>query len=551
MREAIFKCRFIWIMIILTPALLNAELVAYYEFESDAKDRSGFAVNADGEFIDTARIDTESAIGKGSLKLGGYTDYVNLGNYSKFDIANEITVSAWIKVQFYAEDSESFITKGDSSWSLQRQGNGPKVEFSCNGLFVKSEEKSVCQLCSKTDIDDGKWHQIVGVYDGEIVCIYIDGKLDAEKLATRTITLNDSPVYIGGNAENMGKGFCGWIDSVSIYNNALAEDEIQLLYNKKIPTQIQQIYDVIKKATSLINENKGQEAKEYLAQETQSLNKFNQQYPNKDSFDYRLYSELFFLSAKAEELAGSDKYQVVQAYSNALNYDLRLTDSVDCYMWILKNLTAEELNKHIEQTDIFKNVDQDHVAAIAEYFLNNDNYNDFQLFFETFFNDKYRPAQFGLVVREALSANQKWLERFDGLFKTKPQWLELTKFENCKSEFDAGRYERSVELLEAFLKDYKGSAWGFDKDALLLAGQCYVQLGETKKAYGAFQQLIFEYSDSSQADEASLILGYTYMINNEFDLARNVFNALIKTSIKGQYVSKASQYLERINLLTQ
>ncbi len=551
MRKTILKCGFIWVLLVLTPSLLNAELIAYYEFESDARDRSGFAINADGEFIDTAGISTDSAVGSGSLKLGGYTDYVNLGNDPKFDITDEITVSAWVKVQFYAEYCEAFVTKGHTSWRLQRFGQGPNVEFSCNGLFIKRDEKGIYQLYSKTEIDDGKWHHIVGLYDGEKVCIYVDGKLDAEKSAIGKIALNDCPVYIGENVANMGRGFCGWIDSVSIYNHALTEDEIQLLYNKKISPQRQQIYDVIKKSTSLTNADKGQQAKEYLEQKVHSLNKFAQQNQHEDTFDSKLYSELLVLLAKAEENTGSDKDRVVQAYLNALNYDLRLTDSVDCYMWLLKNLTAEEFNKHIEQTNIFKNIDQDSVALVAEYFLNNDNYNDFLLFFESFFNDKYRPAQFGPAVRDALSANQQWLERFDSIFKIKPQWWELSRFEKCQDEFDAGRYQRAIALLEVFLKDYKGSAWAFDRDAFLLAGQCYVQLGKTEKAYDTFLQLIFEYPDSSQADEASLILGYIYIINNEFDLARDIFNALIKTSIKSQYLSRANQYLERINLLAQ
>ncbi|MCK4887048.1 MAG: hypothetical protein KAS96_06640, partial [Planctomycetes bacterium] len=493
MRKIIFKCGFIWVLLVLTPVLLNAELIAYYEFESDARDRSGFAINADGEFIDTAGISTDAAIGSGALKLGGYTDYVDLGNDSKFDMIDEITVSAWVKVQFFAEYLEAFVTKGDTSWRLQRYSQGPNVEFSCNGLFIGPDEKGVYQLYSKTEIDDGKWHHIVGLYDGEKIRIYIDGKLDAEKPAQGKMDLNDCPVYIGENAENMGRGFCGWIDSVSIYNHALTEDEIQLLYNKKISPQRQQLYDVIKEFTSLINADNGQQAEEYLEQKIGSLNKFAQQNQHEDTFNFKLYSELLVLLAKAEENIGSDKYQVAHAYSNALNYDLRLTDLVDCYMWLLKNLTAEELNKHIEQIGIFENTDQNHVVLIAEYFLNNDNYNDFQLFFETFFNDKYRPAQFGLAVRDALSANQQWLERFDGMFKINPQWLELTKFEKCQNEFDAGRYQLSIILLEAFLKDYKGSAWAFDKNALLLAGQCYVQVGKTKKAYDSFLQLIFEY----------------------------------------------------------
>jgi len=551
MKRTIFKCSFIWVLLVLTPALLNAELVAYYEFESDARDRSDFAINADGKFIDTAGVSTESVVGSGALKLGGHTDYVDLGKYSKFDIADQITVSAWVKVEVFTSKLEAFVTKGDSSWRLQRHEEGAKVEFSCNGLFIEPDERGFYQLYSKTEIDDGKWHHIVGLYNGEKICIYIDGKLDAEKAATGKIALNNSPVYIGENAGNMGRGFCGWIDSVSIYNHALREDEVELLYNKKISPQSQQIYDVIKEFTSVINSDNSQYAEEQLEQKILSLKKFAEQNQDGNAFDFKLYSELFVLLAKAEEHIGSDKYQVVGAYSNALNYDLRLTDLVDCYMWLLKNTATEEFDKHIEQANGFKKMDQDDSALIAEYFLNNDDYNGFQLFFESFFSDKYRCAKFGLAVREALSVNPQWLESFNSMFRVKPQWLELVKFEKCQKEFNAGRYNSLVILLEVFLKDYKGSTWGYDRDALLLLGQSYVQLGKTEKAYDAFQQLIFEYPDSQQADEASLILGYTYMINNEFDLARNIFNVLINSSIRAQYINRASQYLERINLLTQ
>jgi len=551
MKSFFLKCLFILTLIALTPVLLSAELAAYYEFESDAKDRSDFAINADGEFIDTAIISADSAVGKGALKLDGYTDYVDLGKYSKFDITDQITVSAWVKVRFYAEYCEPFVTKGNTSWRLQRYGMGPKVEFSCSGLFIERDEKGLFQLYSKTDIDDGKWHHIVGVYDGKKLCIYIDGKLDAERPATGKIALNNSPVYIGENAENMGRGFCGWIDSVSIYNNALTEEEIRLLYNKKISPETQQIYDAIKELLSLINGENSQYSKEYLEQKISSLGKFDEQNQNKDIFDSKLYSELFFLLAKAEEKICSDKYQLVQSYSNALNHNLRITDSIDCYMWLLKNLSVEEFNKHVKQTPIFENIDQDSVILIAEYFLNNDNYNEFQMFFENFFNDEYRPVKFWLAVRDVLSANQQWLERFNNIFKSKPQWQELTRFENCKNEFDAGRYQSLVVLLDGFLKDYKGSIWGFDRDALLLSGQCYVQLGKTEEAYDALLQLIFEYPDSLQADEASIILGYTYMINNQFDMARNIFKVLINSSIRSQYLDKANRYLERINLLTQ
>jgi len=78
-------------------------------------------------------------------------------------------------------------------------------------------------LEGKTDVNDGKWHYIVGVYDGSKKYLYVDGKLDASASAS-DISVTKDPVEIGAN--NGGRNFNGLIDEVRIWNVARTATDI-------------------------------------------------------------------------------------------------------------------------------------------------------------------------------------------------------------------------------------------------------------------------------------------------------------------------------------
>jgi len=155
---------------------------------------------------------------------------VEIGRESNFDIADQITVSAWIKVNQFDREWQAVIAKGDTAWRIQRNQSNNSLEFACSGLKIPSGAPWG-NLYGERSVNDGKWHHIAGIYDGSKMYLIIDGNMDTSQPASGRINTNDEPVFIGENSENTGRHWDGLIDDVRIYNYALSEDEITELYN--------------------------------------------------------------------------------------------------------------------------------------------------------------------------------------------------------------------------------------------------------------------------------------------------------------------------------
>ncbi|MBA7686918.1 hypothetical protein ES703_95378 [subsurface metagenome] len=68
-----------------------------------------------------------------------------------------------------------------------------------------------------------------------MLVLYVDSILDSSNIARGEININDSAVWIGGNAMKVGEENRKWngcIDDVRIYNRALSAEEIVELYNE-------------------------------------------------------------------------------------------------------------------------------------------------------------------------------------------------------------------------------------------------------------------------------------------------------------------------------
>jgi hypothetical protein len=159
----------------------------------------------------------------GAINFDGDGDYVDAGNSSSFNITNQITVSAFIKTNSTSPAYQGIITKGNSSWRLQKSGSSNYVEFVLSGVTNGS-------ITSKTiNLNDGNWHHVAGFYDGGSIAIYIDGIWNNSRTASGSISTNTSPVYIGGNSGAADRGFNGAIDVVRVYNTPLGGLEIAAL----------------------------------------------------------------------------------------------------------------------------------------------------------------------------------------------------------------------------------------------------------------------------------------------------------------------------------
>ncbi len=151
----------------------------------------------------------------GALLFDGVDDYVFIPNESNFDITDEITVSAWIKVTAFDRPWQAIVTKGDTAWRLHRLRDTDRIAFHCNSYWGAEGNFNVYY---------GWWHHIAGVYDGTRAYLYVDASLDVSQPASGLINKNDFPVMIGENAEKPGRWWNGLIDDVAIFSRALNKD---------------------------------------------------------------------------------------------------------------------------------------------------------------------------------------------------------------------------------------------------------------------------------------------------------------------------------------
>jgi hypothetical protein len=214
--------------------LLAGKLIAWYSFDdisgNTVPDSSGNKI--DGTFIGDALVVDDPVRGK-VLELDGDGDWVDCGNDSLFNIAEEITISGWIKVIKYTRPWETVISKG-TSWTLQRDGFANTLKFDC-GVNVSGDFGVSSGVPGRKNVNDGRWHHITGVYDGLTTTLYVDGRPDVSAGASGRIESNSSEVWIGSNAERSERTWNGRIDDVRIYSYALTAAEVKGLYEGREP----------------------------------------------------------------------------------------------------------------------------------------------------------------------------------------------------------------------------------------------------------------------------------------------------------------------------
>jgi hypothetical protein len=209
-------------------------LVAYYPFDGNAEDMSGY--ENDG-VVNGATL-TEDRFGNvdAAYSFDGVDDMISTQNVSSVNLSNSFTINGWIKAQEARNQFRLLLSKG------QKVSGHYEVYIDINTgkLAFYSPDLSPAIVTSNIVVDDNVWKYFTITYEGSNLDFYIDSELIESIPATGSISELDDIILIGEQAHaGQDFPFLGSLDEISILGRKLSSSEIQQLYlQSKAPNTI-------------------------------------------------------------------------------------------------------------------------------------------------------------------------------------------------------------------------------------------------------------------------------------------------------------------------
>jgi len=228
------------ILLLGLAAVSSAELVAYWPLDEDI---GGITPYKSGNGLDGTLVGgpsfAEGVYGQAIQFDSSNTMYVDCGTDPAFDITEQLTVAAWIKMD-HVDDRQPIVNKeGDGI-----RGVGYRVE-SDGIVHVQLYVQGWTAAADKTDLNStvnlepDRWYHVAYTYEfvadgSSITVLYIDGEENVRTETTRgPLTTNTQIQEIGRYvwSASYQRFFNGLIDEVVIFNHVLSADEIQGVMN--------------------------------------------------------------------------------------------------------------------------------------------------------------------------------------------------------------------------------------------------------------------------------------------------------------------------------
>ena len=211
------------------PETLTKNLVLYYSFERDegGKVTDLGSKKSDGE-VKGANWTPKGKVG-GAYEFNGKDSYID--TKTSFSGMEEITVCGWVFLTDTPHDSALVTQLGEGGpevfgiWAAAN-GKGVHVNF--------CDERGTCHYFYGNDFELNKWKFLCVTYAaGKALVLYENGVL-VNSAAVPALSLNKASRYtakVGASQGATGYWAIGLIDEVMIFDRALSDPEIRLIYD--------------------------------------------------------------------------------------------------------------------------------------------------------------------------------------------------------------------------------------------------------------------------------------------------------------------------------
>ncbi|MEW6495722.1 MAG: LamG-like jellyroll fold domain-containing protein [Cyanobacteriota bacterium] len=203
-------------------------LVGYWNFDRCSNTGKPMLANQLGGQVQGARLQGVSCdrgrFGSAAL-FDGVDDLIEIPDQPSFHFTNQMTVTAWVK-PLRVSGLQTIVNKWyarDSYMLLMENGN-----FVFTVAFPNGQQGIPVKVSAPAT--QGVWTHIAGVYDGQMLLLYINGQLAASTAASGILQDSQRPISIGNHPS--WNAFQGSIDEVRLYNIALDATQVSQLLSQ-------------------------------------------------------------------------------------------------------------------------------------------------------------------------------------------------------------------------------------------------------------------------------------------------------------------------------
>jgi hypothetical protein len=211
----------------ITPPTVG--LWTYYPFSGNANDSSLNNNNCvvNGAFLTTDRFGNANK----AYLFNGITSYLISSRNIGIAGAQPRTISIWVYTQAFPG------TSSVCGWGL----TGVIGEMSCLKLLGPTPmfNGNYQDLTASQSVNLNAWYHICFTYDGSVGKIYVNGVLSGSQALSlnATDTKMSFGYEFGGHGPDWNMHFNGKLSDARIYNRALTDQEVLILYNEPNPSQ--------------------------------------------------------------------------------------------------------------------------------------------------------------------------------------------------------------------------------------------------------------------------------------------------------------------------
>lgn len=547
----------------------TAGLVAYWPFDGDPKDKVGNRV----ALLHGGTQYELGYLGK-AVQLHGRPDCVELPVGELVGTLSSCTFALWVNP-----------SDEDSAWyRIFSFGRDPAVDLYLTGnatppnalqLFIGNGEPHRW-LPASYALRRG-WHHVAVVLDaeGQRCTIYLDG---VAVMLEVNLPPSLIPGKLGRTTENwlgyspyaQGSYFKGALDEMMIFDHALTESEVRLLYQSSgaafLIEGADALADTVERATWSLTTGEPRRAEAMLREK---LIQYAAQAPKLPEMSHATMEAplgaMYALLAEAHRASGGSNEDVVKLLARSMQLAGRNEPYALSVLSLFHQVPREEYVALIRQSLQANVLTPHHLSGIAQTFHACRQWDAFETFLGVVLEHSLEPGVFALAAETAVRPTT-WFGRLENYLATVPhlgeflgvrrvehaQWLmwsqrysEATvtcrnllkassvpqeqarwEFESIQCAFLQGHYAQAASLVDAYLGRYPTVPVRQLKRALLLKASALLGQREVDGAIRACLRAIAVPPETEEDREAHYLIGYCQVLQGRKEQARETFDGL-------------------------